>query len=167
MEGCLGCMSPLSMHLCSILMLIWVLQIAGGLLAGGALVGAGVALKKSHDRKEGMEAWLEDARYRTQNFRSGQGNGPVGWVLCEGRQIPQDAIPGGKENSGTLFIGRGFHKGSVSKSSLIPCMYHVLSINFSSRKGFDLSEDWCCHWLCSRRDRCKCYWPAVWLWTPY
>ena len=90
------------------------LGIAGGLLAGGALVGAGVALKKNHDRKEGMEAWLEDARYRTQNFRSGQGNGPVGWVLCEGRQIPQDAIPGGKENSGTLFIGRGFHKGSVT-----------------------------------------------------
>ena len=90
------------------------LGIAGGLLGGAALVGAGVAIKKNHDRKEGMEAWLEDARYRTQAFRSGQGSGPVGWVLCEGRQIPQDAIPGGKENSGVLFIGRGFHKGSVT-----------------------------------------------------
>ena len=90
-----------------------VLGIGGAILGGAALLGVGVAAKKHHDDKEGMQSWLEDARYRTQAYRNGQGSGPVAWVLSEGRNIPQDAIAAGHDsNVGTLFIARGFHRGS-------------------------------------------------------
>lgn len=92
-------------------------QIAGGLLGGAARLGAGVAAKKHHDHKKDMESWTKDAQYRAQAYMSGQASGPVSWVLSEGRFIPQDAIPGGHDHNdyGTLFIARGFHRGSVSR----------------------------------------------------
>lgn len=114
MESCPGCRPPFSISV-DIYTDLDCYQIAGGLLAGGALIGAGVAIKKHHDRKEDMQEWVEDAQYRTQQYRQGQASGPVSWILCNGKQIPSDAIPGGKENSGTLYISRGFHKGSISK----------------------------------------------------
>lgn len=92
-------------------------------------MGVGVAAKKHHDDKEGMQSWLEDARYRTQAYRNGQGSGPVAWVLSEGRDIPQDAIAAGHDsNVGTLFIARGFHRGSNSEfEQYLSSGLHVLT----------------------------------------
>jgi hypothetical protein len=125
-------------------------QIAGGLLAGGALIGAGVAIKKHKDRKEDMQEWVEDAQYRTQQFRQGQASGPVSWILCDGKQIPNNAVPGGKENSGTLYISRGFHKGSISEYLAASLRIACPNRSHSTGQGFLTFEDWRSHWLCSR-----------------
>ncbi|KAH6914167.1 hypothetical protein BKA70DRAFT_1260578 [Coprinopsis sp. MPI-PUGE-AT-0042] len=109
------------------------LGIAGGLLGGAALLGAGVAAKKHHDHKKDHESWAEDAQYRTHAYRSGQAPAPVSWVLSEGRFIPQDAIPGGHDHNdcGTLFISRGFHKGSITPGKASPQMKTGARIGFA------------------------------------
>ncbi|EAU91343.1 hypothetical protein CC1G_07378 [Coprinopsis cinerea okayama7 len=90
------------------------LGLAGGLVGGAALVGGAVAAYKHYDKKKDQKEWLEDAQARTMAVRSGQSSDPVNWVLGDGKNIPFNAIPGGKENNSVLYISRGFHKGSTT-----------------------------------------------------
>ena len=55
-----------------------------------------------------LQNWIHDAEVRTNQYRSGQWNSPVGWVLNHGRNIPEDAIEAGEEKGNVLYIARAF-----------------------------------------------------------
>lgn len=97
------------------------LEIGGGLLAGAAVIGAGIFAYNHHNQKEEEkrgESWASDfhqreALERTQQYRSGQYQGPVAWILNEGKNMPRDAIQGGEERGERLYICRAYHKGGL------------------------------------------------------
>ncbi|KAI6134605.1 carbohydrate-binding module family 12 protein [Pisolithus thermaeus] len=97
------------------------LGVGGGILAGAAVLGAGLLAYKEHGKKEeenqahnwAESTWLRDAQARTEQFRSGRYPGPVAWVLNEGRSIPRDAIQGGEERGERLYICRAYHEGGL------------------------------------------------------
>jgi len=77
--------------------------IGGGVLGGAALLGAGVALYKHREKKE-------DEKERAALATSG----PVSWEFVSGKSIPRNAIAGGRESGGTLYVCRGNHNGSTT-----------------------------------------------------
>jgi len=77
--------------------------IAGGILGGAALLGGGIAAYKHHQKKKDAEESAALAE-----------SGPVQWQRVSGRSFPPNAISGGRENSGTLYIIRGTHNGSTT-----------------------------------------------------
>jgi len=107
------------------------LEIGGGLLAGAALLGGGYAAYKHHQHGEedkkaeawGLQNWIQDAQARTAQFHQGGAQGPVSWVLTQGKNIPQGAVIGGKDTNGDdLWIARvyydgGLHPGKAFKNS--------------------------------------------------
>jgi len=60
-----------------------------------------------------LQNWIHDAEVRTNQYRSGQWNSPVGWVLNHGRNIPGDAIEAGEEKGNVLYIARAFQDGGL------------------------------------------------------
>ncbi|KAI0916956.1 hypothetical protein AcV5_007557 [Taiwanofungus camphoratus] len=97
------------------------LEIGGGLVAGLAAVGAGYYAYHSHQKGEeekkaqvwALQNWLHEAQARTQQYYQNGPRGPVTWVLTEGKNIPNGAIPGGEQNGQALYICRGFHEGGL------------------------------------------------------
>ena len=63
-------------------------QVGGGLAAGIALLGAGFAAYKHHEKSEeekkafiwGAQNWLQEAQQRTQRYHQQGPSGPVTWV---------------------------------------------------------------------------------------
>ncbi|KAF8348132.1 carbohydrate-binding module family 12 protein [Amanita rubescens] len=77
------------------------LEIGGALLAGAAAIGAGIFAHKQHEKKKeegksqewAQSHWLAEAQDRTNTFRRDGPQGPVTWVLAEGKNIPRGALP--------------------------------------------------------------------------
>ncbi|OBZ69044.1 hypothetical protein A0H81_11214 [Grifola frondosa] len=97
------------------------LEIGGGLLAGLALIGGGYLAYHEHEKNEEekkaltwqLQGWLREAQARTQRYHQLGPEGPVSWILVEGKTIPSGAIPGGEERGQPLYICRAFHDGSI------------------------------------------------------
>ncbi|KAH7915199.1 carbohydrate-binding module family 12 protein [Hygrophoropsis aurantiaca] len=97
------------------------LEIGGGLVAGLALAAAGYYGYKEHGKNEeekkahlwSLTNWANEAQARTVQFRNGQLRQPVAWVWNEGKNIPQDAIQGGTERGGPLYICRAYQEGGL------------------------------------------------------
>lgn len=60
-----------------------------------------------------LQQWLRDAQERTQAFYANGPQSPTTWLLVQGKQFPQNMIPGGEENGEPLYIARGFHDVSL------------------------------------------------------
>lgn len=96
-------------------------EIGGGLLAGAALLGGGFALYNHHKKGEeekkaevwALQNWLHDAQARTAQFHQNGPQGPVTWVLANGKHIPQGAIVGGEDSGHQLYICRAFQDGGI------------------------------------------------------
>ncbi|KAJ2931235.1 hypothetical protein H1R20_g5882, partial [Candolleomyces eurysporus] len=89
--------------------------IGGGIAAGAALLGAaGVAIHKHNEHEKEEAEWIDRADRRTRQFYNNGPTSPCTWVLNRGKSIPQGAIVVGQEHSWTLYIGRAFHKGSIT-----------------------------------------------------
>ncbi|KZV97209.1 carbohydrate-binding module family 12 protein [Exidia glandulosa HHB12029] len=96
------------------------LEVGGGLAAGIALLGAGFAAYKHHEKSEeekkafiwGAQNWLQEAQQRTQEFYQSGPRSPVTWILVHGREIPEQALQGGEAN-GPIYIARTYHEGSI------------------------------------------------------
>ena len=102
------------------------LEVGGGLLAGIAALGAGYVAYQHHNKSEeekkahvwALNNWLRDAQARTRAFYNGQTQGPVTWIYTEGKNIPQQAIPGGQETYDRkgfqrLYICRAYYEGGL------------------------------------------------------
>ncbi|KAI0344718.1 carbohydrate-binding module family 12 protein [Trametopsis cervina] len=97
------------------------LEIGGGLALGAAVLGAGVFAYNHHQKSEeekkahawGLQSWLKDAQQRTQAFHQYGPQGPVTWVLVQGKNLPPNPFPGGEEHGQPLFISRAFYEGSI------------------------------------------------------
>jgi len=98
------------------------LEIGGGILAGAALLGGGFAAYQHHKNNQensqaqawGQSNWLSEAQARTQAFRAQGPKGPYTWVLTNGKNIPQGAIEGGREDNGkVLYIARTYYEGGI------------------------------------------------------
>jgi hypothetical protein len=104
------------------------LAIGGGLAVGIGLLGGGFAAYKKHEKDEeeekamiwGAQAWLKNAQESTQRYYQQGPQGPVAWVLVQGKQIPQNAIVGGKEDNNTLYVARAFHEGGIQVGKASP-----------------------------------------------
>ena len=72
-----------------------------------------------------VQNWLHESERRTADFWAGRVNGPVTWILVDGKNIPeQHAIVGGEEHGQPHYICRGWHEVS---------------------RGFDICEKPCTH----------------------
>lgn len=97
------------------------LEVGGGLLAGAALLGGGFAAYKYHEKNEEEKKaqawasgnWLQDAQRRTAQYHQQGPQGPVTWILTEGKNIPQGAIQAGEENGKPLYLCRAFYDGGI------------------------------------------------------
>ncbi|KAF8588707.1 carbohydrate-binding module family 12 protein [Ramaria rubella] len=98
------------------------LEIGGGLAAGLALLGAGYVAYHKHGKNEeqkkaqvwALQKWLRDAQARAEAFHRNGPQGPVTWILTNGKNIPRGAILGGQDANGQpVFIARAFHEGGV------------------------------------------------------
>ena len=69
-----------------------------------------------------LSNWLHAAESRTRDFYEGRAQGPVTWVLVEGKNIPTDiAIAGGEEHGTPHYICRGWHEVSRSFGNCEVC----------------------------------------------
>ncbi|KAG8215207.1 hypothetical protein J3R82DRAFT_8748 [Butyriboletus roseoflavus] len=60
------------------------------------------------------EEWLEAARRSTQHFERHGSPVPLVWVLTEGNEIPDNAVPFGEDRNGcTMYIARALLEGSL------------------------------------------------------
>jgi uncharacterized protein YegL len=57
--------------------------------------------------------WLAAAKKGTVDVRTDGSPSPLVWVLVEGRNIPENAIVGGKEKRKPLYIARSFYEGGI------------------------------------------------------
>jgi len=98
------------------------LEIGGGLLAGAALLGGGYAAYKHHENGEedkkaeawGLQNYISNAQARTDRFNQGGAQGPVNWVLTQGKNIPDNAIIGGTDTDGSqLWVARAYYDGGI------------------------------------------------------
>lgn len=98
------------------------IEIGGGLLAGAAALAGGYMAYNHHQKGEedkkadawGLQNWLSDAQARAQRFRQNGPEGPVSWVLTNGKNIPNGAIVGGRDTNGDdLWIARAYCQGGV------------------------------------------------------
>ncbi|KAI3596950.1 carbohydrate-binding module family 12 protein [Moniliophthora roreri] len=104
------------------------LEIGGGLAAGAALLGAGFAAWKYHEKNEeqkkaelwAIQNWARDARARQNEYQAHGLRAPAMWIYNEGTNIPRDALSTGTEHDWTLYICRApmeasnvFKKGAV------------------------------------------------------
>lgn len=97
------------------------LEIGGGLALGAALLGGGYAAYKHHENGEedkkaeawGLQNYLQEAEARAAQFRQRGPQGPVTWVLTEGKNIPQGSIVGGTEHDAELWVARAYYDGGI------------------------------------------------------
>jgi len=95
----------------------------GGGIAAGLLAGGIHHLVKKHEKSEdeevGHNAWVNEARMRTEQYNRDGPRGPATWVLTQGKDIPRYAIEVGKEHSSPLYICRAFWDGGkqIGKAS--------------------------------------------------
>jgi len=99
------------------------LEIAGGALAGAALLGGGYAAYQQYQNsdEDRKAAWapqnlLNDAKNRIDALYQGgpQARDPTTWVSTQGTAIPEGAIEGGREGTGeVLFIARTHYEDDV------------------------------------------------------
>lgn len=97
------------------------LEIGGGLALGVAALGAGLFAYNHHQKSEeqkktavwALQKWLRDGQERTAYFYRNGPSSPTTWLLVQGKNFPQDLIPGGEENGQPLYICRGFHDGGI------------------------------------------------------
>ncbi|EEB91288.1 hypothetical protein MPER_10379, partial [Moniliophthora perniciosa FA553] len=90
------------------------LEIGGGLAAGAALLGAGFAAWKYHEKNEdekkaelwAIQNWARDAQARRNEYQAHGLKAPAMWVYNEGTNIPRDALSTGTEHDWTLYICR-------------------------------------------------------------
>jgi len=68
----------------------------------------------------GAQAWIKEAQANTQRYYQQGSTSPVAWVLVHGKQIPQNAIVGGKEDNNTLYVARAFHEGGIQVGKASP-----------------------------------------------
>ncbi|KAG9311087.1 hypothetical protein JVU11DRAFT_8994 [Chiua virens] len=60
------------------------------------------------------EEWLESARRSTEHFKRHGSPLPLVWVLTEGSEIPDNAVPFGEDRNGcTVYIARALLEGSL------------------------------------------------------
>jgi hypothetical protein len=96
-------------------------EIGGGLLAGAALLGGGFAMYKHHQKGEedkkadvwALQNWLHEAQARTAAFHQQGPQGPVTWVLANGKHIPAGAIVAGEDSGHQLYVSRAFQDGGI------------------------------------------------------
>jgi len=98
-------------------------MIGGGVLGGAALLGAGVAYYKHREKKE-------DEKERSALATSG----PVSWQLVQGKNIPQEAIAGGRESSGTLYVCRANHNGSTTPGKAGSHLHNGAVIGYGNKE---------------------------------
>ncbi|KAI6021486.1 carbohydrate-binding module family 12 protein [Pisolithus microcarpus] len=92
------------------------LEVGGGILAGAAVLGAGLLAVKEHGKKKEEDQAHNWAELATEQFRNGRYPGPVAWVFNEGKSIPRDAIQGGEERGEYLYICRAYHEVLIGKA---------------------------------------------------
>ncbi|KAI0730852.1 hypothetical protein C8Q76DRAFT_340473 [Earliella scabrosa] len=94
-------------------------QKKSGLLSGLAGI---FSFGKNNDEPElTYEQWLQDAEQRTRDYYDGKTEGPVTWILVDGKNVPTNiAIPGGEERGTPHYICRGFHAGSLQIGKASP-----------------------------------------------
>ncbi|KAF8438544.1 hypothetical protein L210DRAFT_3404116 [Boletus edulis BED1] len=64
------------------------------------------------------EEWLIAARRSTEHFKRHGSPVPLVWVLTEGNQIPDNAVPFGADRNGcTMYIARALLEGDIGKAS--------------------------------------------------
>ncbi|CAL1707879.1 unnamed protein product [Somion occarium] len=118
------------------------LEIGGGLLAGIAAVGAGYYAYHEHEKSEeekkaniwALQSWLKEARARTDDFYRNGPRAPTTWILVEGKNIPQGALPGGEENGQPLYICRAFHEGSLQIGKASPVFKEGAVIGYAHKE---------------------------------
>jgi hypothetical protein len=59
------------------------------------------------------EHWLSEVKARAADFQTNGPRAPVTWILTQGFEIPDNAIQGGVESSGPIYICRAFHEVSI------------------------------------------------------
>jgi len=57
--------------------------------------------------------WVAAAKQGTADVRRDGSPSPLVWVLVEGRNIPENALVGGKEKRKPLYIARSFYEGGI------------------------------------------------------
>lgn len=118
------------------------LEIGGGLLAGAAVLGAGYFAWHEHEKNEdkkkaytwGLQNWLKEAKDRTDAFYQHGPRSPTTWILAQGRNIPQGAIPGGEENGQPIYICRAFHEGSLQVGKASPNLKEGAAIGYGHKE---------------------------------
>ncbi|KAJ2913470.1 hypothetical protein MD484_g6948, partial [Candolleomyces efflorescens] len=70
--------------------------------------------KDDSNKKAWLKEWIERAERRTKQFYNSGPTSPCTWVLNHGKTIPPGAILVGREHSWNLYVGRAFHKGSIT-----------------------------------------------------
>ncbi|KAI9356031.1 hypothetical protein DFJ73DRAFT_758851 [Zopfochytrium polystomum] len=89
-------------------------MVAGSITAGAAVFGAGAysvhRFSESHSEDQKRQQWVHTFSAQQQQARGG----PVYWCLCDGKNIPSDAIQLGTESDGLpLDAGRCYFQGGV------------------------------------------------------
>lgn len=87
--------------------------------------------KKAH--AWGLQSWLKDAQQRTQAFHQYGPQGPVTWVLVQGKNLPPNPFPGGEEHGQPLFISRAFYEGSIRKS--LPELIRIVQLLIDAQRS--------------------------------
>ncbi|KZV69357.1 carbohydrate-binding module family 12 protein [Peniophora sp. CONT] len=114
------------------------LLVGGGLLGAAGLLAGGFYAYKKHEKNEeeekalqfGLQKWLEDAQRRRDEFYSRGPRAPTTWVLTEKHDIPDGALPAGRDGEGNpIYVARAFHEGGV----------HVGHVSRNTKQGAVIS----------------------------
>ncbi|KAI9351829.1 hypothetical protein DFJ73DRAFT_959568 [Zopfochytrium polystomum] len=89
-------------------------MLVGGIIAGAAVLGAGAyavhKFSENHSEDQKQQQWIQAVSAQQQQTRGG----PVYWCLCEGKNIPNDAIQLGTDSDGEpLYAGRCYFQNGV------------------------------------------------------